>query len=118
MHIGQTIWWMDECTTNLWEKPRRIWQPQGRTRVKLSKQQGHNITIIGALSHGRLFVRLAESTCAELVHTFFKQMSETHDLRGNVIVLDNHRAHLSGLVTEFFEELQCELLFLPPASSK
>ena len=44
-------------------------------------------------------------------------MAEEHDLRGAVIVLDNHRAHLSRQVTELFEELRCELLFLPPASS-
>ena len=44
-------------------------------------------------------------------------MAEEHDLRSSVIVLDNHRAHLSGLVKELFEELRCELLFLPPATS-
>ena len=54
MRVGQTIWYMDETTTNLLERPRRIWQPQGGIRIKLSKQHKHNITIIGALSHGRL----------------------------------------------------------------
>ena len=44
-------------------------------------------------------------------------MSEEHNLGGAVIVLDNHRAHLSGKVKELFADLQCELLFLPPATS-
>ena len=108
---------MDETSTNLWEKQRRIWQPRGRIRVKLSKQQKHNITIIGALSHGRLFTRLAQTTNMDTVYMFFKQMADEHNLRSAVIVLDNHRAHLSGKVRELFEELQCELLFLPPATS-
>jgi transposase len=115
--VGQTIWYMDETSTNLWERPRRIWQPCGGTRVKLSKQHKHNITIVGALSHGRFFARLAPTTNKDTVHAFFQQMAEAHDLTGAVIVLDNHRAHLSGKVTELFAELRCELLFLPPASS-
>ena len=44
-------------------------------------------------------------------------MSEQHDLTGNIIVLDNHRAHLSHRVIELMEELHCYLYYLPPASS-
>ena len=31
--------------------------------------------------------------------------------------MDNHLAHHSHVVKEFFEDLGCELLFLPPATS-
>ena len=45
------------------------------------------------------------------------EMAKEHDLSGNVMVLDNHAAHLSRKVRELFEDLGCELLFLPPATS-
>ena len=51
------------------------------------------------------------------MEAFFKAMAEEHDLFGNCIVLDNHLAHHSHVVKGLFEELKCELLFLPPATS-
>ena len=108
---------MDESSTSLWERPRRIWQPCGGIRIKKCMQHKHNITIIGAISSGQLFTRLAEGTNQETVHAFFEQMAEEHDLSGAVVVLDNHLAHKAATVKRLLEELGCELLFLPPASS-
>ena len=115
--MGLTIWYMDETSTNLWERLNRVWQPRGGIRIKKSKQHKHNITIIGALSHGKLFTRLAPTTNTVTVEAFFMEMAQEHDLSGNVMVCDNHAAHLSHKVRGLFEELGCELLFLPPASS-
>ena len=81
-------------------------------------QHKHNITIIGAITSGRLFTRLAPRTNQETVHAFFEQMAEEHDLSGAVVVLDNHLAHKAVTVKRLLEELGCELLFLPPASSR
>ena len=108
---------MDETSTNLWERPRRIWQARGGIRVHKSTKQGSNITIIGALSHGKLFTKLVDGTTTDTIEAFFKAMAEEHNLFGNCIVLDNHTAHRSYAVQDLFEELKCELLFLPPATS-
>ena len=48
---------------------------------------------------------------------FFQQMAAAHDLRGTVLVLDNHRAHHTEEVIEFLRSVGAEPLFLPPASS-
>ena len=61
----------------------------------MSQKHKHNITIIGALSYGKLFTRLAPTTNKVVVHKFFQEMAEDHSLRGTVMVLDNHRAHWS-----------------------
>ena len=95
---------MDETTTNLWERPRRIWQPSGGIRIKLARQHKHNVTIMGALSYGKLFSRIAPRTNAETVFEFFSMMRFEHELRGNVIVLDNHRAHLSHRVRDLLAD--------------
>ena len=108
---------MDETSTNLWERARRIWQPRGGIRIRLSKQHKHNVTIIGALSYGKLFYRIAPTTNSETVFEFFNQMRLEHELRGTVLVMDNHRAHWSHRVRDLLEAQGCELLFLPPASS-
>lgn len=60
---------------------------------------------------------MAPTTNADTVYQFFTAMSARHNLAGTVLVLDNHRAHMTGKVLELFQELQFQLLFLPPASS-
>ena len=64
-----------------------------------------------------MFFTLQSTTNKETVADFFVKMSEQHDLTGNIIILDNHRAHLSHKVIELMEELHCHLVFLPAASS-
>ena len=114
------IWWVDETTTNLHERLHRVWQKPGRLLIRKAGGQRQNVTIIGALSShgGKLFAKLAPTTNAEEVESFFLEMAARHDLRGSVVCLDNHRAHLSRRVKELFQELQCQLFFLPPASSQ
>ena len=84
-------------STNLWEKAPRIWQPiDAKFKVVKSRQQKANVTVIGGLSHGRLFCTLADTTNAESVTYFITRLGEVHNLAGSVIVADNHRAHISA----------------------
>ena len=85
--------------------------------MQLSKSQGSNTTILGAMSAGHLFYRLGESTNREVVFKFFEQLAQAYDLRGSVIVLDNHRAHHVNEVTDLLRSKGAETLFLPPATS-
>jgi hypothetical protein len=45
------------------------------------------------MSRGKLFYRLADGTNGKVVHEFFESMARVHNLKGSVIVLDNHAAH-------------------------
>ena len=94
-----------------------IWQPRDGLRVRLSRQHKHNVTVIGALSTGKVFTRLANTTNATTVEQFFVELGEAHNLFGAVVVADNHRAHISVKVRSQLEEQGCLLLLLPPASS-
>ena len=69
------------------------------------------------MSHGKLFYRLADGTNGKVVHEFFESMARVHNLKGSVIVLDNHAAHYTLGVQELLHDLGAELLFTPPASS-
>ena len=55
--------------------------------------------------------------CPLVVYKFFEHLGKEHDLRGAVIVLDNHRAHKVEEVEQLLLRLGAETLFLPPASS-
>ena len=74
---------------------------------------------MGALSAhgGELFSKLIPTTNAIEVEGFFLEMSSKFNLSGSIVIMDNHRAHLSRRVKELFQELQCQLFFLPVASS-
>ena len=41
-----------------------------------------------------------------------------HDVASSVLVLDNHRAHYSHVVSEYCEKVGLDLLFLPPYASE
>ena len=69
------------------------------------------------MSHGKLFYRIADGTNGKVVREFFASMARAHNLRGSVIVLDNHAAHSTLGVQELLHDEGAELLFLPPASS-
>ena len=74
---------------------------------------------MGALSNhgGEFFYKLMPTTNAIEVEAFFIEMAEKYNMSGSVVIMDNHRAHLSRRVKELFQELQCQLFFLPVASS-
>ena len=45
------------------------------------------------MSRGKLFYRLADGTNGKVVYEFFESMARVHNLKGSVIVLDNHAAN-------------------------
>ena len=117
IRVGRRIFYFDECTTNLWERSSKRWQPKDGIREQLCKNQGSNTTILGAMSAGHFFYRLGESTNREVVFKFFEQLAQAYDLQGSVVVLDNHRAHHVEEVTGLLRSKGAETLFLPPATS-
>lgn len=44
---------MDETSTHMWEKMKSFWMPKDRLiDVRLNKQRGKSVTIIGGISEG------------------------------------------------------------------
>lgn len=70
----------------------------------MTKQRGKNVTMIGMMSDDELYVDVFDTTNAETVHTFIGLICEIKDMRGSVIVLDNHRAHYSKKLKDLMDE--------------
>jgi transposase len=110
----------DETTFNGWQYPTKVWQPRDDAiLVHLSPFRGQTVTVYGAISNRTpVFMHsLATSTNKEDTLAFFEQVHAAHSLKGKYIVLDNHPAHHSRLVTNYIDEVGAHLLFLPPSSS-
>ena len=101
---GTIVWWADQMSTNVWERLSRVWQLPGKFTVPQSTAWPRNVTVMGALANqpGRLFCRLMLGTNTENVCAFFRALNSQHPLAGEVVVLDNHRAHHSLAVKELF----------------
>ena len=85
------IFYFDETSTNLWEQRPRIWQPKQGLNLKLPVSQGRNVTIMGAISnYGHAITQIVDSTNAETVTEFMRNLAREFNLINAVIVLDNH----------------------------
>ena len=106
---GQQIWWVDQTSTNLWERLHRVWMNPGRLLIRKSSGHRENQSIMGALSQhgGKLFGKLIPTTNAVEVEQFFREMAALHNMVGAIVILDQHRAHHALRVKELFRELQC-----------
>ena len=52
------------------------------------------MTVLGAISNdGRCYVNVGESTNKDTVSVYLEKLSSRVNMRGHVIVLDNHKAH-------------------------
>ena len=88
--------YIDECTTNVWQKPNRIWMPKENPfKIKMATSRGEGITIIGAISSMRkhLVYYLCDSSSALHIEFFFEGLNNAIPLQDKVIVLDNLSAH-------------------------
>jgi predicted ABC-type transport system involved in lysophospholipase L1 biosynthesis ATPase subunit len=90
------IIYIDECTTNLWQKPGRLWIPKEHPfKVKLASNRGEGVTIIGAISSKRskLIYFLCDGSTSANLKIFFLGLHNVINLKDKVIVLDNLAAH-------------------------
>ena len=81
MSTGNPIWFFDECSTSLWERRGRVWQPKGDNQVvAVPPTRGSGVTILGALTKGRLVCSLGNATDTDNVITFFEHLASVADL--------------------------------------
>lgn len=54
IQAGSEILYFDETSLNLWAHRRKVWiKKDDPFRVRLSAQQGHNLTVLGCISNKR-----------------------------------------------------------------
>jgi hypothetical protein len=90
------IIYIDESTTNLWQKPGRLWIPkQHPFKVKIANSRGEGVTIIGAISSKRskLIYFLCDGSTRANIEIFFLGLHQILNLMDKVLVLDNLHAH-------------------------
>jgi len=110
----------------MWMRRRTTWSSCYRpVKFRLNKDRGRGVTILGAIGEclPRMVTTLAYSTNREAVVDFLRSLrsafspdylNRQEPLATLVVVLDNHRAHITSEVAEEARQLKIELLFLPP----
>jgi len=122
LHLGKEIVYMDETSANAWETKSKLWQPKN-TKLPmvytLPKKRDSNVTIIGAITNKRnkIYFTISNSTNKENVLAFFSHLNKEIGLKNKVIIMDNHPAHHSKVVSNFILSKGGETLFMPPISS-
>jgi len=118
--------YFDETSCKMWMRQRMTWSSSARpVKFPLNMLRGKGVTILGAIGEclPKMVSTLAQSTNRESVVEFLHVLREVASTcpmlekarrKRLVLVLDNHRAHVTPEVTTCAEELDMELLFLPP----
>jgi transposase len=111
--------YFDEASFNLWLRAKRTWTPRELPiKYPLNKNRGKGITVMGAISPhlGKPLFTLESSTNSLAFQNFLKKLRQRFPLKQTrvYIVLENARAHITVEVKALAEELNLELMFMPP----
>ena len=120
VHSGKNIVYFDEAAFNMWLRPRKTWQdPSHPVQLVINKDRGKNVTVYGAIGDclPGAFFKQAETTNQFSTDDFIKQL-RTHSgipLASPIhMILDNHRAHHTHLVTQTLIDNNFVAHFIPP----
>ena len=116
---GTPLVYFDEASFNLWLRNRKKWTPNEEPiKYPLGRNRGKGITVMGAISQhlGKPLFTLEVSTNSTAFKSFLRKLRQRFPLRKTrvTIVLDNARAHQTTDVKALAEELNLELMFMPP----
>ena len=69
----------------------------------LPNKTGSNVTIIGAITNkqNKIYYNITNNTSTLTVLEFYRYLEKKIKLKNKIIIMDNHPAHHSKLVTEF-----------------
>jgi transposase len=108
-----------ECGSNIALAPLYGRAPKGeRARDSVPRNRGKNTTLIAALSlEGIAASMIIEGSAnAAAFETYVEHVLVPNLQRGQIVVMDNLRAHKGARVQQLLEERGCHLLFLPAYS--
>ena len=116
---GTPLVYFDEASFNLWLRNRKTWTPVDEPiKYPLGKNRGKGITVMGAISQhlGKPLFTMEVSTNSQAFMSFLHKLRQRFPLRKTrvTIVLDNARAHQTSDAKKLAEDLNFELMFMPP----
>jgi transposase len=110
---------VDECGSNIALTPLYARAPKGqRARDSVPRNRGKNTTLIASLSVEGVGASMIIEGAANGVafEAYVEQVLVPSLVKGQIVVMDNLRAHKSARVRQLIEEQGCQLLFLPAYS--
>ena len=115
MKTGFLPVFIDETSTNLWEKGVKMWWPKNlRHKVMLNKVRGKGITIIGALQSScepyHSFTTCKSTTAPDFldfIQHFISWIRENHpeESKKMVLIMDNHSSHQSQVLDDYINSI-------------
>ena len=121
----------DETSLSVWSHLRKRTFTDGKSVVfPYQAKRGKNQTIYGAVcgfmdlpeidTNFRFVYTVTDRTSSVNTKAFFEKLLNELPVEINqmVVVLDNHSAHHSNLITRWANEIGLQLFFLPAYSSK
>ena len=116
---GVPLIYFDEASFNLWLRNKRTWTPKVEpVKYPLGRNRGKGITVMGAISQfmGKPLFSMEKSTNSVAFQRFLRLLRNRFKLRSTRLhlVLDNARAHTTLESKQLAEELNIDLMFMPP----
>jgi transposase len=89
-----------------------------RAFFKIPRNHGKNTTLLTSLHQGGMGPSMAVegATTSRVFETYVERLLAPALQAGQVVVMDNLRAHKPKRIRELIEERGCELIYLPPYS--
>jgi transposase len=111
---------VDEMGSNITLAPLYAYAPKGeRAYSKVPRNRGKNITLLASMTFdkgmGECMV-IEGSTTAALFESYVENFLVPMLKEGQVVILDNLKAHKGDRVRQLIEGRGCELVFLPAYS--
>jgi transposase len=113
---AQQLVFVDECGSNIALTPIYARAPKGQRAIgKVPRNRGKNTTLIASLSlEGMGAAMILEgSTNGAAFELYVEQLLAPSLHAGQIVVMDNLRAHKSERVRQAIEDKGCQLVFLP-----
>lgn len=110
---------VDECGSHIGLTSLYGWAPRGeRAHASIPRHRGKNTTLMASLSLSGIGAAMIieGSTNASAFEVYVEQILAPRLEPGQLVVLDNLRAHKSQRVQALIEARGCHLLFLPSYS--
>lgn len=113
------VMYYDEATTNLWDRPAKLWQRKGEKIWCPLPNRGSGISILGAMdaNDGSFYFQILERPQKTDVIKFLQYVGKHMDHEMCHVVMDNAKTHKGEDFYEALENVNLQPFFLPSCSS-
>lgn len=112
---------VDEMGSNIALAPLYAYAPKGeRAYCKVPRNRGKNLTLIASITFGEGMgessLVIEGSTTSEVFEGYVEDFLAPTLRKGQIVIMDNLKAHKGERVRELIEAKGCEVMFLPAYS--